>query len=155
MLRLRGKILATVDNKGQLKLPAVFKVGVESSYNKKTEFFCGYHLAFFDDLSTRCLYLMIIWGSIEANLSVISGTNNAKRRSLEVTACYGLEVDIDSKDRFLILQVLRGSAQLKDEVVILGQIDYLDICKYNLFNQRIAADSLDADYLAILAEFGI
>lgn len=153
MLRLRGKASATVDDKGRLKLPTAFKAGIES-FDNKDRIGCRYYLTSLDGQSAR-FYPIGVWEVIETNLSRVSGTNQAKRRFLEVTAYYGLEVDLDSKGRFLISQVLRDSAQLKGEVAVLGQIDHLVIWNRNIFERRITAGPLTTDDLAVLAELGI
>jgi MraZ protein len=143
-----------VDDKGRLKLPSIFRVCVESFCINKNKISCGYYLTSIDGQSAR-FYPMSVWEAIENNLSKVPGTNQAKRRFLEVTAYYGLEIDLDVKGRFLIPQVLRDSAQLKGEVTVLGQIDHLVIWSRNLFEQRITTSPLTVDDLSMLAELGI
>ena len=154
MLRLRGRASATVDDKGRLKLPIVFRDVMGASVNNCSGSCCGYYLTSLDGQSAR-LYPMRVWEAIEAKLSEVSWTNQAKRRFLEVTSYYGFEADLDSKDRFLIPQILRESAQLKGEVAVLGQIDHLVIWNRDLFERRIIANPLTAAELTMLAELGI
>jgi MraZ protein len=154
VLRLRGQASAKVDDKGRLKLPTAFIVSMEAFATNKENKGCGYYLTSLDGQSAR-FYPMNIWEDIETKLSKVPGTNQSKRRFLEVTAYYGFEIDLDFKGRFLISQILRESAQLKGEVVIFGQIDHLVIWNRHLFERRIAVDPLTVNDLALLAEIGI
>lgn len=154
MLRLRGNSPATVDEKGRLKLPATFKADLESFARSEGAGDLRHYLTSLDGRSAR-LYPLPVWEGIEARLAALPSTNPAKRRFLEVTAYYGMEVAPDAQGRFVIPPILREAAQLVGEVAILGQMDHLAIWNRGGFERRLAAEPLSGDDLAQLSELGI
>ncbi len=154
MLRLRGNSPATVDEKGRLKLPTAFKADLESFALGEGAGEPRHYLTSLDGRSAR-LYPLPVWEGIEARLAALPSTNPAKRRFLEVTAYYGMEVAPDAQGRFVIPPILREAAQLVGEVAILGQMDHLAIWNRGGFERRLAAEPLSGEDLAQLSDLGI
>ena len=154
MLRLRGNSPATVDEKGRLKLPAAFKADLESFALGEGAGEPRHYLTSLDGRSAR-LYPLPVWEGIEARLAALPSTNPAKRRFLEVTAYYGMEVAPDAQGRFVIPPILREAAQLVGEVAILGQMDHLAIWNRGGFERRLAAEPLSGEDLEQLSDLGI
>lgn len=154
MVRLRGNSPATVDDKGRLKLPSIFKAGLEALAQSEGQEGIRHYLTSLDGKSAR-LYPMPVWEAIESRLAGVPSTNPAKRRFLEITAYYGSEVEPDAQGRFVIPPILREAAQLTGEVAILGQLDHLAIWNRPQFEGRLIAEPLTLDDLSQLAELGI
>nr|WP_320131655.1 hypothetical protein [uncultured Holophaga sp.] len=154
MLRLRGNSPATVDDKGRLKLPTGFKADLEAFAKSEGGGACAFYLTSFDGQSAR-LYPMPVWEQIEERLSKLPSTSPAKQKFLQVTAYYGSEVEPDAQGRFVIPGILRDAAELRGEVAILGQMDYLAIWSRSRFEGRLAAEPLTTDDFAQLADLGI
>ncbi len=62
---------------------------------------------------------------------------------------------MDSQGRLLIHQLLRKSASLKAEVVIMGYLTYLEIWDRDHFETRLLAEPYTAQDEATLARLGV
>src|SRR5260370_22549930 len=72
------------------------------------------------------IYPMKVWSGIEDKLAKVSSQNRAKRKFLMRTSYYGQTVEVDGQGRVLVPAVLRESAQMKGEVDVFGNLDYLE-----------------------------
>src|SRR6202451_3910830 len=102
---LRGNYLATVDEKGRLKIPADFLADLRKSGTK------------FYVTSTKgdraAIYPLKAWEEIEKKLAKLSTHNVAKQKFLSRTNYYGQVVEVDGSGRILIPPVLdRKSTRL-------------------------------------------
>ena len=141
---LRGNYLATVDEKGRLKIPADFLADLRKSGTK------------FYVTSTKgdraAIYPLKAWEEIEKKLAKLSTHNAAKQKFLSRTNYYGQVVEMDSQGRLLMPQLLREKADLKGDVAVLGQNKKLVVINDERAQAKIAAAPLtgeDLDSLAI------
>jgi len=145
---LRGSARAKVDEKGRLKLPAVFRSIIEPKYGK--EFF----VTSFRGESVR-IYPMEVWTRIEDRLSKASSLNPAVMRFKTSVNYYGQCAVMDPQARILIHPVVREKAATHGDVTVLGQQDFLEVWNRTAFEERLNEEPLtDAD-LGVLAELGI
>ncbi len=121
-MKLRGNCQAKVDEKGRLKIPAVFLDALKEYGNQ-------FYITSATGETAR-IYPMKVWGEIEDKLGKTSSTNKAKRKFLMRTSYYGQVVELDGQDRVLVPAVLRESAQVKGEVDVLGALDYLEVMNH-------------------------
>jgi MraZ protein len=121
-MKLRGNCQAKVDEKGRLKIPAVFLDALKEYGNQ-------FYITSTTGETAR-IYPMKVWGEIEDKLGKTSSTNKAKRKFLMRTSYYGQVVELDGQDRVLVPAVLRESAQVKGEVDVLGALDYLEVMNH-------------------------
>ncbi len=121
-MKLRGTCQAKVDEKGRLKIPAVFLDALKEYGNQ-------FYITSATGETAR-IYPMKVWGEIEDKLGKTSSTNKAKRKFLMRTSYYGQVVELDGQDRVLVPAVLRESAQVKGEVDVLGALDYLEVMNH-------------------------
>jgi len=121
-MKLRGNCQAKVDEKGRLKIPAVFLEALKEYGN---QFYITSAMG-----ETARIYPMKVWGEIEDKLGRTSSTNKAKRKFLMRTSYYGQVVELDGQGRVLVPAVLRESAQVKGEVDVLGALDYLEVMNH-------------------------
>ncbi len=121
-MKLRGNCQAKVDEKGRLKIPAVFLDALK-------EYGDQFYITSVTGETAR-IYPMKVWGEIEDKLAQVSSTNKSKRKFLMRTSYYGLTVEMDGQGRVLIPPVLRESAQVKGDVDVLGALDYLEVTNH-------------------------
>ena len=144
---LRGNYLATVDEKGRLKIPADFLAELRKSGTK------------FYITSTKgdraSIYPMKAWEEIEKKLSKVSTYNAAKQKFLSRTNYYGQVVEVDGSGRILIPPVLRESAEMKGEVDVQGQLTYLEVWNHSRFLDQMNRNPMTAEDEKALDDLGI
>ena len=145
---LRGNALATVDEKGRLKLPALFRAAIEPKYGK--DFF----VTSLRGESVR-IYPMQVWVRIEERLARASSLNPSVMRFKNSVNFHGQSVSMDGQGRILIHPLLREKAGTHGEVAVLGQQDFLEVWNRASFEQRLESDLLTDEDLVILADLGI
>jgi MraZ protein len=128
-MKLRGNCPAKVDEKGRLKIPAVFLEELKEYGNQ-------FYITSPTGESAR-IYPMKVWSEIEDKLANVSSQNRAKRKFLMRTSYFGQTVELDGQGRVLVPAVLREAAQMKGEVDVFGNLDYLEV-----MNHTRVADSL-------------
>jgi MraZ protein len=145
---LRGNSPTKVDEKGRLKIPALFRSEIEQEHGN--EF---YVTSLLGD-SVR-IYPFPVWSEIEQRLSALPTTNVAVKRFLRNTNYYGQVVTMDSQGRVLVPALLRESAQIRDEVTVMGVLKYLEVWNAEVFRKKMQDDPLtEADEQA-LSQLGI
>lgn len=145
---LRGSSLAKLDEKGRLKLPAAFRALLEPKFG--TDFF----VTSLRGESVR-IYPMEVWLRIEERLARASSLNPSVMRFKSAVNYFGQSSPMDAQGRILIHPLLRERADVRGEVVVLGQQDFLEVWNRNAFEDRLQADPLtDAD-LGALSDLGI
>ncbi len=102
---LRGNYLATVDEKGRVKIPSDFlgelrKMGTKFYVTSDTGEYAR-------------IYPMKVWEEIEQKLAKLSSHHSARQKFLARTNYFGQVVEVDGQGRVLIPPVLRESAQMK------------------------------------------
>ncbi len=144
---LRGNYPARVDEKGRLKIPASFLETLKE-YGER------FYVTSENGDYVR-IYPMKVWNEIEEKLARLSSHNRAKQRFLTRTNYFGQVVEMDRQGRVLIPSVLREAAQMRGEVDVLGNLNYLDVWNHARFlenlnkNQITEADEKTLDDLGI------
>ena len=145
---LRGNSLAKLDEKGRLKLPASFRAVLEPKFGS------DYFVTSLRGDSVR-IYPMDVWLRIEDRLARASSLNPSVMRFKNAVNYFGQSSPMDAQGRILIHPLLRDSADVRGEVVVLGQQDFLEVWNRTVFEERLHADPLtDAD-LGVLSDLGI
>lgn len=145
---LRGNSPTKVDEKGRLKIPTIFRSEIEQEHG--SEF---YITSLYGD-SVR-VYPFPVWSEIEQKISEAPSTNVAVKRFLRNTNYYGQMVTMDNQGRILIPPMLRESAQVRDEVTVMGALKYLEIWNAEIFKKKMQENPLtEADEQA-LSQLGI
>jgi MraZ protein len=135
---LMGHAPATVDDKGRLKIPTVFRRIVEQ----------GYGLDCFVtslDGEKAIVYPMPVWLEFLARLTKVPSTSTAKRKLLERVNYFGQQATIDAQGRILVPAVLRDVAGIGGEVVVLGNQDHLVVWSEERMKRRLADAPLTED----------
>jgi transcriptional regulator MraZ len=146
-MKLRGNCPARVDEKGRLKIPAVFLDALK-------EYGSQFYITSTTGESAR-IYPMRVWSEIEDKLGGVSSQNRAKRKFLMRTSYYGQTVELDGQGRVLVPAVLRESAQMKGDVDVFGNLDYLEVMNHTrVLDDLKNAPFTEEDYKA-LEDLGI
>ncbi len=144
---LRGSHLATVDEKGRVKVPADFLPELRR-YGKQ------FYVTSENGDYAR-IYPMKVWDEIEKKLAKLSSHNPTKQKFLARTNYYGQVVELDGQDRVLIPPVLRESAQMKGEVSVSGQLTYLEVWNHARYQEQMKNNPITAEDAKVLDELGI
>jgi MraZ protein len=145
---LRGNSPTKVDEKGRVKIPTLFRSEIEEQHGN--EF---YVTSLYGD-SVR-LYPFPVWNQIEQKLSALPSTHVAVKRFLRNTNYYGQIVTMDNQGRVLIPALLRDSAQIRDEVTVMGALQYLEIWNAENFRKKLVDDPLTELDEQALSQLGI
>jgi MraZ protein len=146
-MNLRGNHRAKVDEKGRLKIPAVFLEGLRQYGNQ-------FYITSMTGESAR-IYPMQVWTAIEDKLAKISSQNRAKRKFLMRTSYFGQVVEMDGQGRVLLPPVLREAAQTMGEVDVFGELDYLEVMNHTRVLDDIKKNPFTEDDFKALEDLGI
>jgi MraZ protein len=144
----RGHEQARIDDKGRLKVPNVFRSGLESKYGREL---------FLTSLTGDYvrLYPMPVWIEIEEKLGKMPSTHPSRLRFLDRVNFFGQAVELDTQGRVLIPARLRETAATAGDVDVLGQYNYLDVWNHDRLQTRLLRDPYTDDDAKALSEFGI
>jgi MraZ protein len=145
---LRGTHIATVDEKGRLKIPTVFRSAILEDHGSE------FYVTSMNGDFVR-IYPMAEWTKIEEKLARLPSFNTTKKKFLNRTNYFGQVVEMDNHGRVLIPPHLRESAQMKGDVAVLGQLTYLDVWNNERFVNDIKQNPLTEEDEKILDELGI
>ena len=145
---LRGNYTARIDSKGRLKVPTPFRRLIEDQHGKEV---------YITSLVGDCvrIYALPEWEAIEQRLALLPTMDPAKRRFLDRTNYYGQQATIDGQGRLLIHPLLRKSAEVIGDVVVLGYLSYLEVWELEKFQQRLLSDPYPEEDEAAIARLGI
>jgi len=146
-MKLRGNCPAKVDEKGRLKIPAVF---LEELKEYGNQFYITSPTG-----ETARIYPMKVWSEIEDKLARLPTTNKAKRKFLMRTSYYGQTVEMDGQGRVLLPAVLREAAQTKGEVDIFGALNYLEVMNHTRALDQLKNDPYTDEDDKVLGDLGI
>jgi len=146
-MSLRGNCQAKVDDKGRLKIPAVFLEGLR-------QYGSQFYITSVTG-ETALIYPMQVWMGIEEKLAKVSSQNQTKRKFLMRTSYYGQAVELDGQDRVLIPTVLRESAQVKGDVDVFGSLDHLEVTNHTRMVDEMKNDPFTAQNFKDLEDLGI
>jgi MraZ protein len=146
-MKLRGNCPAKVDEKGRLKIPAVFLDALK-------EYGIQFYVTSTTGESAR-IYPMKVWNEIEDKLAKVSSQNRAKRKFLMRTSYFGQTVELDGQGRLLMPAVLREAAQTKGDVDVFGGLDYLEVMNHTRVLDEMKNEPFTDDDFKALEELGI
>jgi MraZ protein len=145
---LRGNYPARIDPKGRLKVPTAFRRYLEEKHGSAV---------YLTSLTGECvrIYPMPEWQAIEQRLALLPSMDPARRKFLDRTNYYGQQSSMDSQGRVLIHTLLRKSAAVVGDVVVLGYLTYLEVWELDKFQQRLLSDPYTEEDEAAIAGLGI
>ena len=146
-MKLRGNHPAKVDEKGRLKIPAVFLEELKEYGNQ-------FYITSPTGESAR-IYPMKVWGEIEDKLAKLPSTHPTKRKFLMRTSYYGQVVELDGQGRVLLPAVLREAAQAIGDVAVLGQLEHLEVMNDSRAQEQMKSEPYTAEDDKVLGDLGI
>src|ERR1700704_871227 len=123
---LRGNAPATIDDKGRLKIPSIFRAEIELAWGS------DFYVTSLSGDSVL-IYPLPVWHEIEQKLAKLPTLNPTKKKFLDRTNYYGQLAAMDKSGRILIPTQLRESARMTGEVAVLGYLNYLEIWNHERF----------------------
>jgi len=144
----RGNAPASVDDKGRLKVPNLFRALLESKYGREL---------FLTSVTGEYvrIYPMPVWLELEQKLAHMPSSEPSKLRYLDRINYYGQTTELDAQGRVLIPVRLRESATMSGEVDVLGQLNCLDVWNHDRFLNKMQRDPFTDDDARALAGFGV
>jgi MraZ protein len=121
-----------------LKIPSAFKQLVDAS--NVTQFY----ITSVDGNSAE-IWPLPEWEKREAQLAESSTLDDAVQKYLNLTSYYGQQVEMDSQARLLLPQILRGTAQLNEEVTVFGKMTYLEVHNRKVFESKLEENQMTAE----------
>jgi MraZ protein len=145
---LRGNYPARIDVKGRLKVPSPFRRLIDEQHGG--EFYIT-------SLTGECvrIYPLPEWESIEKRLSLLPTMDPARRKFLDRTNYFGQQATIDGQGRVLIHPLLRKSAAVVGDVVVMGYLTYLEVWELDRFKESLLANPYTEEDEAAIARLGI
>jgi transcriptional regulator MraZ len=144
---LRGSYLATVDEKGRVKIPADFLAELRRLGKQ-------FYVTSENGDYAR-IYPMKAWDEIEKRLAKLSSHNPTKQKFLARTNYFGQAVELDGQGRILMPPVLRETAQMKGEVSVNGHLTYLEVWNHARFLEQMKNNPITAEDVKALDTLGI
>ena len=144
---LRGNYPAKVDEKGRLKIPAAFLESLR-------EYGPQFYLTSENGDYVR-IYPMKVWSEIEERLARLSSHNRTKQKFLTRANYFGQAVEMDRQGRVLVPPVLREAAQMKGEVDVLGNLNYLEVWNHARFLENLNKSPITPEDEKTLDDLGI
>jgi len=146
---LRGNYPARVDEKGRLKIPALFKEELEQTYGRR------FYITSLDGQYVR-IYPLEEWNKIEDKLQEASSFNKTRRKFMSRANYFGQVVEMDNQGRVLIPSVLREKAEMKGEVAVLGNLTFLEVWNNERFvKEMIEQNPMTPEDDQVLDQLGI
>jgi MraZ protein len=149
-MSFRGNYTAKIDEKGRLKVPGDFKRLADEKYGESTKFFITSK-----DGKRAEIYPLKEWEAVEAKLASLGSMHPARKKFVDKTNYYGQMTEMDNQGRLLLPQVIRASAVLKDDVLVLGSQTFLEVANRAMFEASLEDEPLTEAENAALAELGI
>ncbi|MCB1050136.1 MAG: division/cell wall cluster transcriptional repressor MraZ [Acidobacteria bacterium] len=141
--RFRGHAEARIDDNGRLKMPSHFKKALEAAYGRSL---------FVTALTDEYLHIypMPVWEEVESRVRNLGMMHPARHRFLTRVNRFGQEVEMDNQGRLLIKPAQRELVRIKDQVVVIGCIDHLQLWAAEGLDQGQGTQALTADDFSML-----
>ena len=144
----RGNHPTRVDEKGRLKLPADIKRRVDEMYGPQ------FYITSVNGKRAQ-IHPLKEWEKIEAQLAKLSSMDPVRKKFLDVTNYYGQMAEMDAQGRLLLPQILRESAKVVGDVVVLGSQTFLEVVNHDSFKAELEAQPMSEADMAALADLGL
>ena len=138
MDRFRGSAPASIDEKGRLKIPNVFRRQIEEAFGADL---------FVTSIHGRdaLVYPLPVWQGIEERLAAAPAVHRSKMKFLERVNYFGKQERMDGQGRALLPAILRETSNLAGDVVVTGNIDHLVVTDRAATRDRLAAEDFTVE----------
>jgi len=145
---LRGNAPATIDDKGRLKIPTIFRVEIEDTWGS------DFYVTSLTGESVL-VYPLPVWHDIEEKLAKLPSLNPTKKKFLDRTNYYGQVAALDKSGRILIPTLLRDKARMTGEVAVLGYLKNLEVWNQERFAGTLTEHPLTEADIEALGQLGV
>ena len=145
---LMGHSPAKIDEKGRLKVPSGFRKIIEEKYGQDC-FITS------TDGERALVYPLPVWYDFQSRLAKVPSASVAKTKLLERVNYYGQVSTMDTQGRVLVPAVLRDVANIKDDVVVLGNTDHLIVWSEDRIQKRFKENPITPDDMKELELHGV
>jgi MraZ protein len=145
---LRGSAVATIDDKGRLKVPTDLRRLLEERWGPDL---------FVTSVAgdSALIYPLPVWEEIESRLAAMPSTDRVRQRFLERVSYFGQQLRLDGQGRLVVPAILRESAAIAGEVVVSGSLDHLVVWNRERFVRKLAEEPFTEGDFQALAERGV
>ena len=145
---LRGSSATRIDEKGRLKVPAIFRGVIHDQHGADV------FVTSVTGENVR-IYPMPVWLEIERKLSQMPANHPSRLKFLDRVNYYGQAAELDPQGRIVVPAHLRESASIVGDVRVFGRIDYLEVWNDERFLHKLQREPwTDEDGLG-LSQHGI
>lgn len=149
MNRLRGNFPATIDTKGRLKIPTVFKRHLEEQYG------CDVYVTSISGKNIL-IYPLAKWEEIESKIATFSRTHPSVMKFKQRTSYFGQECGMDAQGRVRVPSILRDyHGSLTGEVAVLGNYDHLVAWRRDEIQHALEEEPFTDEDFEALASLGV
>jgi MraZ protein len=145
----RGSSPTKIDDKGRLKIPTDFRRILEERFGQQDLFVTSFKG------DSALLYPLPVWEELEERLRAVPSTEKAKSKYMARASYFGQQVKIDVQGRLLIPQILRESAGMTGDVVVMGELDHLVVWNHERFLKLLEEEPLTDEDFRALTQYGI
>ena len=145
-----GKYYNSIDSKGRAIIPAPFRDIIKNHHSTK--------LYVTNSPTENCLniYPHDEWLKLQERVRQLPRSDRAMRVFRYRVIASAQECELDRQGRILIPSSLREDGKLDSEIVVVGQIDWIEIWNREEWNKIADLSQIDrAEYEARLAELGL
>jgi MraZ protein len=142
---LRGSTTTKVDDKGRIKVPAMFRSIIEAEYGR--EFFVTSTLG-----ESARLYPLREYIKFENEVLADSDIEPKAAKLKHHLNFYGQTTNMDAQGRLLIPPDLRKKADLGGEVIVIGEKTYLEVWNLESFKEWMSSDPVTKEDMSFIAE---
>lgn len=135
---LMGRAAAKVDDKGRIKVPTGFRRVIEERFGAD---------CFITSVEgdKALIYPLTVWQETLDRLSRMPSSSQAKNKYLERVNYYGQVGTLDVQGRLLVPSILRSTAGIAEEVVVLGNQDHLVVWSEERMQRRLEQSPMTAE----------
>jgi division/cell wall cluster transcriptional repressor MraZ len=119
-----------VDKEGRLKLPEEFRRTLEKSGDPSLFITSR-------DGCSALIYPKEEWERAEGELADLARSNPAVERLLAISSLYGEQVKMDPHGRLKLPELLRESAKIANEIVLIGNVKYLEAIDRDVYKKSM------------------
>jgi MraZ protein len=120
MSRFRGSFVHVVDDKGRVNFPSKLKKHVSPEANETFIITRGFETCLF-------IYPLDEWNKYESRLEELNSHEPDNRFFTRELLEYVTECTLDKQSRLIITQDLRDYAAIREQVLIIGQIERVEL----------------------------
>jgi MraZ protein len=145
---MRGSAPARIDEKGRLKVPTMFRGGIQD--HKGPDVFVTSVTG-----ESVFIYPMEAWLALEDKLSKMPNQHPSRVKFLDRVNFFGQASELDNQGRVVIPAHLRETAAIVGDVRVFGKIDHIEVWNEDRFVHKLQREPwTDEDGLR-LSEHGI